>query len=452
MLTIGATRRLLPLLVVPIALVAGLFVGVNPAAAAGPGQIGGTVGEAGTGPSVPLGGLTVTFDDGSVTPPTAITASDGTFAADLADGQYDVFVDGGDDHADWYREDVNIGAGAAPSVDLGQILLDRGQKIRGTVRDAATGAGVAGVAVDALGASGDFTPARPFTDDTGRFAITVPLTEDDYLVAALDDNSVYYPQYWDHLLLPSALPCNCGFSNTVHVGDSGGADLIDFDLYSYTRSIYFSVQTRKADGQLATGFEVFLEKDLAAVPGTHDWRVVNYGTSDESGVVDLFALGDGDYRLAVKEGPTLRVITRAVEVSCSCGDAISGGTVYPLTVSDTRAQLGDLNIQPDIEQMASYVEVDLTLKKRSAGGGSTVNNVLSFDLTTPTPAVTPEPIATAIPTPPASVTASEQAGPSPSPSTDAGTSTSVDLWWLWLLIGLVLLGIVITIVVFIRRR
>ncbi|MEO8094731.1 MAG: hypothetical protein ABI632_07340 [Pseudolysinimonas sp.] len=342
------------------------------------------------------------------------------------------------------------------SRDVGVLVVDpNGVELSGTVRDAATNDPIPGILIAALGADpAHDAPDWDGTDSFGNWQVTVTRGESYVLVAQeVSGAGTYAPAYWDAVPID---PCGCGDEiNVPLIGAADPAAPYDFALERVDDLIWLSVLTLNWKGVEKSGVDVFLERQTA--PTT--WVAVDDGVSDATGLVDLFAHGSGDYRLRYEIGGSTAIVTSAVEPNCGCG---GGGAGYALADGGRQTLMPGLTIA-DPNDAPAYYEVDLTFKKPASSGGGgggagprstpRVGTIAGTGDTsgTPTPTPTPTPTATSTPAPSSTPTPTE---PSASPTevpAPVPTSGVFDLWWLWLL-ALLILGILITVIVIIRRR
>lgn len=432
---------------VSVALVAAAsVVMLAPAAHAAPAnQIMGEVQDAGSG--VTLGGLTVLLDDGVNPPLTTSTDPGGVYVfsppADLT--QYVVIVIGGPDHlSDFAVVDFDD---SDPSTWYVPFQLDPGVTITGVVKDAKTGAPLDDVLVFAEGdhyAGPYFDLRGPTSGGTGVFSIQVP-PGDDYVLTAGDVNSDYDIQFYDHV--PALGGCGCLDADVVRVPTSWpGTPItgIDFDLMAYDDWVYFSVLTLDASGSsVRPGVRVMLDRRT----GGGTWVQIDSATSGTGGYADLFADGAGVYRLRTTIGGKPGIIVTFDDFGAGASLASGGRSlVFP-------------SLSPSCGCGAfEEVDVDLALKGASGGGGTpaprppqttSAGPVLPAPATAATPTATPTPS----PDPESTPTASpDPVTPTVSPTPAPVPTAAFDAWLWWLLIALLVLGILATVIIIIRRR
>ena len=438
------------LLALVLALTGAVFGVIAPAAAAG-NEISGRV--------VDTGGLAqvnvpVEVRDTSTNAvvATAVSGAGGLFTTttDVADGDWVAIARPGGHWVDgWTLFDTDGGR------DVGDLVVESdGVMLSGTVRDAGGGA-LQGILVVALGASpADDVPDWDGTDAAGYYEMAVPRNQTFTLLAQEVTTSVgYLPAFWDAPPLDS---CGCGDEIVVSMTGATPAAPYDFVLQSFDDLIWLSVGGFTWDGDPDEGVDIVAEKWNGS-----SWDPADSATTDVSGIVDLFVYGSGDYRLTVFRAGVPVKITLAEEVTCGCG----GGTptTYPISIDKKVVSLSGLTVATPGNAPA-YHEIDLTFAKPSSGGSGggggtspgprsvprppTGVTPTSISAPTPTPTATPEPTSTPSPSSSPSGTPNETPTPTPDPvpSSDAGFP-----WWIILLIVLAL-GILITVIVIVRRR
>ena len=405
----------------------------------------------------PLDNLTVLLIDESteLVVGTTTTDSSGSYSfvppTDLTD--YLVVADGGDTYVDAISDDIDFDASFASSGEVPLLELERGRAITGIVLDAGTSTPLAGVLVAAQSVNtGDPYPVFPVpTDLTGVYSITVPL-DDDYQLVALEENFDYDPQLWDHVNLTSiGIGCGCIIGDIVSVDNvwppSGPITGIDFDLLGYDDWIWFSVLALRAPGGTDyPGVLIYLDKWNTT---TSAWDPVDSHVTDSDGFADLFGFGDGDYRLRYSVGGVFKAILSYDDFGPGPFPLYDGGKNIRFFTLTTGCGCGGF----------SGLDVDLLFPAASTGGGGggggtggtgTTSRPRTGSNAAPTPSATPTPT----PTPTSSPTPSASPEPSQSATPDPGPADGVpaDFTWLWWLIILLVLGIIITIIVMVRRR
>ncbi|MEO5921319.1 MAG: hypothetical protein ABIQ01_09270, partial [Pseudolysinimonas sp.] len=179
------------------------------------------------------------------------------------------------------------------------------------------------------------------------------------------------------------------------------------------------------------------------------WTVVDDAITDADGYVDLFATSDGAYRLRFQIGGVDVAMLSANDVGCGCG---------PLTLEDSgkKALLGGYTKSSPGDGYFEGTDVELTFAAPSSGGGGTpavprkpkATSFGSFAVPTPTPTPTPSATPTSSPSP----SSSPSSSPSPSETPRPIDAQPLDFTWVWWLLVLLAIGIIITIVVIVRRR
>ena len=380
-----------------------------------------------------------------------VNTTTGAFSFPVGNGDYMVLVTAGDHWVQWID-----GVTVDGVTDLGSvnIVLEPGVPVTGTVRDAATGAGLPGVEVIAFGAGFidyeewlnwdiDANDA-PVTPSSGDYKIIVPL--DDYyeLYAENVNDPDYFPQSWNHQV-PGG--CGCSSYDPVTISPAGAASPAgpyDFDLIDIDDAVFVPIQAFEPDGTtLYEDVDVILEKNVL---GT--WKLVTHGLTDSSGFVILFGGGDGDYRLRYTVNGTAQRVSLADDNGCGCGTPVP----YPLSDSG-RVTLLSGGIAGNAFVVNLYFAQPTV---PSSGGGSATpprkprTSTFTFTLPTPSATPTPTPTPTSTPTPSSSPSSSPSATPSatpdPTPAGDAGFP-----WWIILII-VIAAGIVILIIVLVVRR
>jgi hypothetical protein len=453
MLAVRGVRILALSVVGALALLGGVVAGPVAPASATAGVIDGHVYELdGT---TPISGLRVLFDDGSDPPAYQYTTTDVngyysfTPTAGWDDEAFAIVVFGGSSHLDdgdtGYYESIDPASG-----EVDDFLLGPARRITGIVRDAGTGSPLENVVVIAKGqTSGDSYAALPPTDSTGVFDLGVP-PGDDYAIFAADGDGDYDPQGYDHIDFSFAggSGCGCSIGDLVTVPAGTGAPItgIDFDLHAYEEWIDFSVLALMADGSTPyPGVRVYLDKWNA---GTSTWDPVESRLTDVDGFTDLLGYEDGDFRLRYKIGAAFVAVL-------SYDDYI--GPPFPVWEGGYAVHLENMDAGGCGCEFTEQ-DVDLVFANPSSGGGSggggpggsprTGGGSSAIADTTPT--ATPTPTPTSTPSPSSSPTAEPSASPTPTPQ-PVPTGDEGFPWWIILIIVLAI-GIVVTIILVLRRR
>jgi hypothetical protein len=450
--TLRRTSRFRPIyFVLPLLLAfAGGVAGAAAPASATPGLIDGYVYELdGT---TPIVGATVLWDDGSNPPAYVTTTTDAsgyyffTPAPGWDNESFEIVAFGGgnrlDDSASGYYETSDPASGEMPP-----FLLGPARRITGIARDAATGLPLEDVLVIAISeTTSDPYLAVPPTGASGAFDVGVP-PGDDYVVFAVEGSGDYDIQAWDHVNQSS---CACIDPTPVTVPAGTGAPVtgISFDLFAFDDWIYFSVLAEDLNGDPLHPLLVHLDRRTGPTTWTLD---VDTASTDTFGYADLLGEGDGDYRLRYSVGGVYKAIDSWYEPTYF--------STYPLYDAGKSVELDGLTTACGCGGFTT-LEVDIVFPVASSGGGgggstpgtprrpSSGSNA-SFTVATPTPTPTPSATPTSSPSP--STSPSESPSPSATPDPTTPTSDAGFPWWIILIVILVL-GIVITIIVMVRRR
>ncbi|MEO8263602.1 MAG: hypothetical protein ABI566_13630, partial [Pseudolysinimonas sp.] len=359
--------------------------------------------------------------------------------------RYYLLVTAGDH---WVHDFRSLNVDGATDLGSFAIILQPGVPVTGTVRDAVTPATtLPGVSVAALGTTGDFLQwlswdidagDAPITGSDGLFSIVVPLGE-TFELTSVDLTGSHLPQSWNHQLSF----CGCGY-DPITISPGGVASPVGpyaFDLIDVGDALDVSVYAMQWDGSDYENVDVVLEKLVSGV-----WAFVAHGVTDSSGLVDLIAGGDGDYRLRYNVGGAAAVVTLALD-TCGCGPPAA----YALADSGRQTLLPGLFA-------TDLIYVDLTFAKPAApvsGGSSTppARRALTFTGAAVAPTATPTPTPAPTSTPAPSPSQTSEPAPSPTPTVDpAPTQNAFDLWWLWFLLLLIVALIIFFIVRGIVRR
>lgn len=392
------------------------------------------------------------------------TDSTGHFSfGGVTNGDYLVLVAAGDN---WVQDISNVQVDGVTDLGTASIALERGRAITGTVRDAAAphsplyailvtaiGSGLSGPFVDWFSYDVDAFSGGggPVTGSSGTYKVIVPLG-DEYMLTAYDPLGRYGMQTWNH-----RSGCGCDFDEIV-VGTGGWPHATaitprDFDLMAVDEWIYFSVLADHLNGTAKKNLRVFLDQWNGS-----SWDLgVDQGVTDATGYVELFGEGDGDYRLRYSQGGKFLAVDSWFDF---------GPGPWPLTDGGKSVVLNGLTTACACATFYEEVDVDLTFANPSTtgGGGSTPTRPPA---STPPVVVLPmsadvSPTATPTPTPEPTVDPEPTSGPTDEPEPEPSATATPDPepvaasaglpWWLWLLIALLVLGIVTTIIVIVRRR
>jgi hypothetical protein len=328
--------------------------------------------------------------------------------------------------------------------------------ITGTVTDKVTGDPIANIWVSAESESGGDYSSEFYTGTDGTYVLRVVpgLT---YSVYAEDTGSTYRAMMYDNLD-----PCGCTFTpvNPTLVQPSTG---IDFALFEGVNAVFIEgIALHDSLDPGAIPFDnvrVHLYK-----PVSGGWSEVDVTSSDNSGAFELALPDFGSYRLRFEQaGLWLPVLEGfATPGSPFSLQPITGCYVDTGLVDASSVQLLGPNVS-----VAFFVAAGLdqtggcgpepTPSGSTPAGTSTSttkhpHRPSSFSVAEAiTPLVIPTPTPTATPKPSASP--SDSASPTPAPTSAPTIPTSIDLTWLiWLIGALLAIGIVVTIVVLVRRR
>lgn len=406
------------------------------------------------------------------TTPTTTTDGTGYFGfTSVADGDYILVIDGGDD---WVQSVffVNVAAPAEPTYSSffgtptpGPLFVDLapGVAISGTVKDVeAPYNTLAGITVYATGSSNFFPifdwltmdldypgplPGAPLTGLAGTYKFVVPL-DDEYELSTIDLNDNYGIQNWDHHNV-GGVSCSCDLFDPIPITDIGSWPHLpltgkDFDLLNMANWVDVGVSADDLNGDPQSGVLIHLDRKTG--PATWDLDI-DTELTDVDGDADVFALGDGDYRLRYSVAGVFKAVH-------SWSD--NGAGPWPLFDSGATVQLDGL-VTSGCACAGQYSEYDIVLTFHFAtSGGSTPGTPRkphttffgSFAAPTATPTPTPTPTPTSSPSP----SSSPSGSPSPSETPRPIDAQPLDFTWVWWLLVLLILGIVITIIVIIRRR
>ncbi|HUP62909.1 MAG TPA: carboxypeptidase-like regulatory domain-containing protein [Thermoanaerobaculia bacterium] len=178
----------------------------------------------------PLGDIVVTaWDSGGYRIAETTSAADGSYELFLPGGAYRVvFQDRSGTYASVYYADAEsfdrsdaVDVAAGGSISGIDAALQRAGTLSGRVRNAETGAPLAGIVVAAYNASGTVR-VRTTTDANGAHNLVVP--PGSFKVGAHDVNAVYAPQF-------HAGQAAFAYAATIAVSTAAGAGGIDFDLH-----------------------------------------------------------------------------------------------------------------------------------------------------------------------------------------------------------------------------
>ncbi|HEV7742909.1 MAG TPA: hypothetical protein VGO65_10860 [Pseudolysinimonas sp.] len=352
--------------------------------------------------------------------------------------------------------EVEVTAGAWDAAN--PIIYSDHVTLSGTVRHANTALPYPNVWVTAEETGGDFYPSYLPTDSTGAWSILVPRGFSFTLFAeTLNDEA--YPQAWYHApidFLGIGGGCGCFSADEVDVTDPAPAGPTpagpyDFDLWAVDTSFVVEVFAADALGGPFAGIPGLSIELFKRVGG--GWTRVDLQATNTSGLADVFASSPGDYRLYYSFGGSY--FSAEFSISFINGPLPmdpNGCYVELSTLTPHAGGAGDL-VLVLFDPGTSHTCAAPT--PPSSGGGTTIVTVHHTNKATPafvvaTPTPTPTPTPTSSPTPSSSPTHAPTASPSPTPDPEPAAA---DLWWLfWLLLVLLSLGIIITIIVIIRRR
>jgi hypothetical protein len=453
-------------LVVAFALaVTWVVVGVASAAHAAPQTVTGHIEDAS---GNDLANIEVIVADATGTFYPGLTDGSGNYAVNLPADDWYTIAAGSDTWVwDFTDPEVYVDGGEGP-IDF---VLEPGVAISGIVTDIADNSFVGSVDVFAVPVTGTppSLPGYPLpgyidfhgpTDAAdGVYSITVPLN-DDYLLVAYDENDDYDVQvYLGH----NASGCLCDPDLvTITTGAAAGRN---FQLYGFADWVHISVYAARQPAPASDfdGLLVTLQKKNTV---TGDWDDVASETTNVSGLADLFGRGAGEYRIVYSEAGTALAALSAEDYNTGnpyslsdAGQSLEFGTLTPPSTGGGGCGCGG--------GPGAFTEeiVDMLFPAAVSGGGSSgtgggsttppqrprtgVSTVVAT-LVAPTATPTPTPTPTSSPTPSSSPSSEPSATPSATPDpTPAGDSGFP--WWIILIIVLAI-GIIVTIIVLLRRR
>jgi hypothetical protein len=444
-----------------LAIGAGLF-GAAPAQAAVDPDVTGTVVldvPGGTG----LAGITIEVRDGDTNDliTSGVTVAGGGFtiptvAPPTLPTSYVVIARGGDNYVDAWTPGLDPGNNPA-SWNVGELVLDsQSVVLSGTVRHGQNAKPYPGafVAVEST-TTLDVFPDFDGTDSHGRWKVTVPRgdVDDVYQAFATSIPITSYPQYWDHAPFLYILGCGCSLGNVIDATALTGAPTppgpYDFDLWPIDLSLLLEIHTVD---DIAVADLPNVDVRIFRKKG-NGWVRVDHRVTDINGLADVFTYGAGDYRIYAFRNGHYRSMLRA--------DEYIGGGPLPLGPGGCYVELDGVPVFTggflDIFELGFDLTAPTCAAPRApttaapvstAGTGSGGAPVVTV---TPSPTPTPTPSATPTSTPTASPTAEPTASPAPTTTPAPVPAGAFDYWWVWLLVILAL-GIVISVIVILRRR
>jgi hypothetical protein len=402
-----------------------------------------------------------------LTTPITGTDANGDFSfAGVPAGNYLVVVDDGDN---WVQFPAFVTADGVTDPSPVIVDLQPGVAIYGTVKDAEVPFNALPyITVAAIGDSGGFPffdwlsldvsislppfGGIPLTGVSGQYRIVVPL-DDTYEVAAFDLSDTYDQQAWFHHNFGSGGLCGCDLFDPISVPDilswpHAPVTGIDFDLLNMSNWIDVSVYANDLNGDPLD--QVLIHLDRKTGPATWDLDI-DTELTDVDGYADVFALGDGDYRLRYSVGGVFKAIDSWYESSFGA---------WPLSDSGFSVELdGLLTAGCGCGGYSTYYPELVFPLTASGGGGSTPGtprkpHTTFSSLTAPTPSATPTPTPTptSSPSPSSSPSGEPSASPEPTIKPEPTGNALTGLWWLWLILAAILALIIVFLVRLVRGR